>query len=201
VKTEDAKPVVKVKSEPKDVKLEIKEEPSKPPKPSGKLDFSKAAAKPAPKPAPETRKVKVEPAAAKAAPKSEPKPSKVFLFTCLLVLLRRRPHEVINVWVFQLVEKKSSSLLEFSDSEDETTRAPSAKRTESKSAPRASVKRGVVISDDDNEVEAAPKEPSSSPPPPTKAAYKVKPKAAPPDPDAEKALRAMMDIDDGKEIN
>jgi hypothetical protein len=86
---ENAKPVVK--SEPKDVKLETKEEPPKP-KPSGKLDFSKA--KSAPKPAPETRKIKVEPtesSALKAAPKPEPKPStskdKV-CFSCLVLLLR-----------------------------------------------------------------------------------------------------------------
>ena len=67
--TEDAKPVVK--SEPKDVKLETKEGPPKP-KPSGKLDFSKA--KPAPKPAPETRKIKVEPTESSTVPKAVPKP-------------------------------------------------------------------------------------------------------------------------------
>jgi hypothetical protein len=68
--TEDVKPVVK--SEPKDVKLEIKEDPPKP-KPSGKLDFSKA--KSAPKPAPVTRKI--EPAESSTASKAAPK---VFFF-------------------------------------------------------------------------------------------------------------------------
>ncbi|KAH9953885.1 DNA polymerase subunit Cdc27 [Russula dissimulans] len=175
VKTEDVKPVVK--SEPKDVKLEIKEPPK--PRPSGKLDFSKAAAKPAPKPAPEMRKVESaaesSSTSAKVAIKSELKPSKS---------------------KDKLVENKST--LKRSDSEDGTKRAPSAKRTESKSAPRASVKKGVVISDDDEDEEAPKKKPSPSPspPPPPKAAYKAKPKAAPPDPDAEKELRAMMDIDD-----
>src|SRR5260370_37359780 len=61
--TGGAKPVIK--SEPKDVKSAIKEEPAKPAKPSGKLDFSKAKVKPPapaapPKPAPETRRIKVE---------------------------------------------------------------------------------------------------------------------------------------------
>jgi DNA polymerase delta subunit 3 len=97
--TEDTKPVVK--SEPKEVKLETKEEPPKP-KPSGKLDFSKA--KPAPKPAPETRKIKVEPAESSTVSlKREPKPStskdKV-AFLCLVRLLCV-PNEAY-VWVSSL---------------------------------------------------------------------------------------------------
>ncbi|KAI9509823.1 DNA polymerase subunit Cdc27 [Russula earlei] len=164
--TEETKPVVK--SEPKDVKLEVKEEPAKP-KPSGKLDFSKA------KPAASDSKPKVEPAesspASKPGPKSELQPSK--------------PKN-------KLVERKST-LLKLSDSEDEeSTRAPvkpPTGRTESNSAPRAT--RVAAISDDEDD--EAPK-----PPPTTKAAYKkIKRKAAvPPDSDAEKELRAMMDIDD-----
>jgi hypothetical protein len=67
---------------------------------------------------------------------------------------------------------------------------PPSKRSESQSAARARVKKGVVISDDEEEVDA-PK------PARAKAAYKAKAKAAPPDPDAEKEVRAMMDIDDG----
>jgi hypothetical protein len=60
-----------------DIKLEVVKEEHPKPKPSGKLDFSKA--KPAaPKPAPETRKA--EPAESssviKAAPKQESKPLK-----------------------------------------------------------------------------------------------------------------------------
>jgi hypothetical protein len=185
--TEDAKSVVK--SEPKDVKPQIKDEPAKPAKPSGKLDFSKAKAKakvpaaPVLKPAPETRKIKAEPveeplqaASSKAAtPKPEHKPSR----------------------------SKNKSMSKLSDSEkDESatarTRSKSpftSKRTEStKSA--AHVRRRVVISDDEED-EGAPK-----PPPRTKSAYKsskAKTKDATPDDlEAEKELRAMMDIDDGK---
>jgi DNA polymerase delta subunit 3 len=179
--TEDAKPVIK--SEPKDVKSAIKEEPVKPAKPSGKLDFfSKAKVKPPvpaapPKPAPETRKIKVEPieepppeASFKAALKVEPKPSR---------------------------SKVSDS--EGDESATARTRvkpSSTSKRVEStKSAAR--VRKGVVISDDDED-EEAPKAP-----PRTKAAYKSKAKAktkdtSPDDPDGEKELRAMMDIDDGK---
>lgn len=72
--TTDTKPIVK--SEPKDVKLGVKEEPLKP-KPSGKLDFSKA--KPAaPKIVPEVRKAEpAEPSSVSdVAPKQEPKTSK-----------------------------------------------------------------------------------------------------------------------------
>jgi DNA polymerase delta subunit 3 len=81
-----------------------------------------------------------------------------------------------------------------SDSEGETTRArekPSSKRTEPKAAAR--VKRGIVISDDEDE-----EVPRPPPPPRPKATYKTKAKAATPDSEAEKELRAMMDIDDGK---
>lgn len=79
--TTGTKPLVK--SEPKDVKLGVKEEPPKP-KPSGKLDFSKA--KPAaPKTAPEVRKA--EPAGpssvSEVAPKQEPKTSKLKEKVCL----------------------------------------------------------------------------------------------------------------------
>ena len=179
--TEGAKPVVK--SEPKDVKPQIKEEPAKPAKPSGKLDFSKAKAKPpaapAPKAAPETRKIKAEPVEEppQAAPKLEHKPSR----------------------------SKGKSISKLSDSEKDefaTTRtrakSPSTfKRTKStKSAAR--VGRRVVISDDDED-EGIP----TKPPPRPKAAYKSKAKAktkgaSPDDLEAEKELRAMMDIDDGK---
>ena len=84
--------------------------------------------------------------------------------------------------------------MKLSDSKDETARAREKsppKRTESKSAAR--IKKGVVISDDDED--EVPR-----PPPPVrpKAAYKAKAKAATPDSDAEKELRAMMNIDDGK---
>jgi DNA polymerase delta subunit 3 len=88
-----------------------------------------------------------------------------------------------------------------SDSEDDETastrvKPPStSKRTETKSTAR--VRRAVLISDDDDDEEAPP-----PPPPRAKAAYKAKAKAkeaSPPnDPEAEKELRAMMDIDDGK---
>ena len=178
--TGGAKPVIK--SEPKDVKSAIKEEPAKPAKPFGKLDFSKAKVKPPapavpPKPAPETRRIKLEPvedpppkASFKAVPKVEPKPSR-------------------------------SKVSDSEDDESATARtraklSSTSKRAEStKSAAR--VRKGVVISDDDEE-EEAPK-----PPPRAKAAYKSKAKAktkdtSPDDPDVEKELRAMMDIDDGK---
>lgn len=167
--TEDAKPVIK--SELKDVKPQIKEEPAKPAKPSGKLDFSKAKTNPpaAPKPAPETRKIKAEPA--EEPPQAAPKPEHI------------------------------------SDEEDESATArmraaksPStSKRTEpTKSAER--VRRRIVISDDDDDDDKeAPKPPRTGP----KAAYKSKAKtktkrASPDDTEAEKELRAMMDIDDGK---
>jgi len=81
-----------------------------------------------------------------------------------------------------------------SDSEDETARARerlSCIRTESKSAAR--VKRGIVISDDEGEEVSKPPAPARP-----KAAYKAKAKAATPDSGADKELRAMMDIDDGK---
>ncbi|KAI0255089.1 DNA polymerase subunit Cdc27 [Lactifluus subvellereus] len=166
----DSKPVIK--SEPKDVKLEVKEEPPKP-KPSGKLDFSKA--KPAaPKPAPGIRKAEpVESSSvAQVAPKQEPKPSKS---------KDKAP-----------VERKST--LKLSDSEEETAGPPPkppSKRSESKSVAPARVKRGVVISDDEDE-EEAPKLPRA------KAAYKAKAKAkaVSPDLEAEKELRAMMEVGD-----
>ncbi|KAI0279539.1 DNA polymerase subunit Cdc27 [Russula brevipes] len=170
-KAEDSKPVI-IKSEPKDVKLEIKNEPPKPkPKPSGKLDFSKA--KSAPRPAQQDMlKVKVEPGesstASKLTFKSEPKPPKS----------TAKPP----------AEKKPA--LKLSDSDDESAGAlakpslSSSKRTESKSTAR--VKRGIVISDDEEEDAHAPK------PPRAKAAYKTKAKPASPDPE----LQAMMDIDD-----
>ena len=88
-------------------------------------------------------------------------------------------------------------MLKLSDSEDETAGSPSkppSKRSESQSAAQARVKKGVVISDDEEEVDA-PKLPRA------KAAYKAKAKAAPPDPDAEKDVRAMMDIDDGTKFS
>ncbi|KAH9998842.1 DNA polymerase subunit Cdc27 [Russula compacta] len=126
--TEDTKPIVK--SEPRDVKLELetKEEPPKA-KPSGKLDFSKA--KPAPKPAPQTRKV--EPAESSTASKAAaPKPER---------------------------RASRNSTLKLSDSEHEESareRAkPPSERTESKSAAR--LKKGVVISDDEDS--EAPKPP------------------------------------------
>jgi hypothetical protein len=86
--TTDTKPIVK--SEPKDVKLGVKEEPPKP-KPSGKLDFSKA--KPAaPKTAPEVRKA--EPAGpstvSEVVPKQEPKTSKLKEKVLFLSHLRAR---------------------------------------------------------------------------------------------------------------
>jgi DNA polymerase delta subunit 3 len=99
---------------------------------------------------------------------------------------------MLLTWDFQpSVERKPT--LKLSDSEDETVGSPSmppSKRSETQSAARARVKKGVVISDDEEEVDV-PK------PPRAKAAYKAKAKAAPPDPDAEKEVRAMMDIDDG----
>jgi DNA polymerase delta subunit 3 len=88
--------------------------------------------------------------------------------------------------------------LKLSDSEDESARTPakpSSKPTEAKTASAARVKRGVVVSDDEDEEASKP-----SPPPPArpKAAYKTKAKATIPDSNAEKELRAMMDIDDGR---
>jgi hypothetical protein len=83
--------------------------------------------------------------------------------------------------------------LKLSDSEEEVAgplRKPPSKRSESQSAAPARVKKGVIISDDEEE--------DSLKPPRAKAAYKAKVKTASPDPDAEKVLRAMMDIDDGK---
>jgi hypothetical protein len=87
-------------------------------------------------------------------------------------------------------------MLDLSDLEDETAGLPPkppSKRSESKSAAPARVKKGVIISDAEEE-EDAPK------PPRAKAAYKAKAKAASPDPVAEKELRAMMDIDDGTKL-
>lgn len=92
------------------------------------------------------------------------------------------------------VERKST--LKLSDSEEEIAGPPPklpTKRTESKSVASARVKRGVVISDDEDE--KAPKLPRA------KAAYKAKAKAASPDLEAEKELRAMMDIDDGMRLS
>ncbi|KAI9463294.1 DNA polymerase subunit Cdc27 [Lactarius psammicola] len=171
--TTDTKPIVK--SEPKDVKLGVKEEPPKP-KPSGKLDFSKA--KPAaPKAVLEVCKTEPAepPSLSKVAPKSEPKASKP----------KDKPP----------VERKST--MKFSDSEDESSTMAaqelSSKRSESKSNVR--VKKGVILSDDEDEEEA----PKRARP---KAAYKTKTKTRSPDLDldldagAESELRAMMDIDD-----
>ena len=141
---EDVKPITK--SEPKDVKPQIKEEPLKPVRPSGKLDFSKAAkakppaAAPAPKSAPETCKIKAEPveelpqaALSKATPKPEhAKPAR----------------------------SKDKSMLMLLDSEKDesasvTTCAKSlfrSKHTEStKSA--SSARRCIVTSDDDDDEE------------------------------------------------
>jgi hypothetical protein len=83
----ETKPIVK--SEPKDVKLGVKEEPPKP-KPSGKLDFSKA--KPAAsKTAPEVRKA--EPAGPSSVPevmpKQEPKTLKLKDKVCLSHICNR----------------------------------------------------------------------------------------------------------------
>ncbi|KAH9052895.1 DNA polymerase subunit Cdc27 [Lactarius deliciosus] len=172
--TTDTKPVVK--SEPKDVKLRVKEELPKP-KPSGKLDFSKA--KPAaPKAIPGVRKTEpTEPSSIpEVASKPERKASKP----------KGKPP----------VERKST--MKFSDSEDESsTKAATrpqelpSKRSGSKSTAR--VKKGVILSDEEDE-EEAPK------PARPKAAYKVKTERRSPDlgldAGAESELRAMMDIDD-----
>ena len=71
----DTKPIVK--SEPKDAKLGVKEEPPKP-KPSGKLDFSKAKPAAPKKTVPEVCKAEpTEPSSvSEVAPKQEPKTSK-----------------------------------------------------------------------------------------------------------------------------
>jgi DNA polymerase delta subunit 3 len=168
----ETKPIVK--SEPKDVKLGVKEEPPKP-KPSGKLDFSKA--KPAAsKTAPEVRKA--EPAGPSSVPEVMPKQEPK-----TLKLKDKRP-----------IERKPT--MKFSDSEDEAStvaatkpQEPPSKRSESKSAAR--VKKGVILSDDEDEEAPKPARP--------KAAYRTaKTKKRSPDLDAaaESELRAMMDIDD-----
>ncbi|KAI9439843.1 DNA polymerase subunit Cdc27 [Lactarius indigo] len=170
----DTKPVVK--PEPKDVKLGIKEELPKP-KPSGKLDFSKA--KPAaPKTVPGVPKT--EPAEPSSVPEVASKPER----------RTSKPKDKVPV------ERKST--MKFSDSENESStkvatrpQEPLSKRSKSKSAVR--VKKGVILSDDEDEDEA----PKPSRP---KAAYKVKTERRSPDlgldADAESELRAMMDIDD-----
>ncbi|KAH8990363.1 DNA polymerase subunit Cdc27 [Lactarius akahatsu] len=172
--TTDTKPIVK--SEPKDVKLGVKEELPKS-KPSGKLDFSKA--KPAaPKAVPGVRKT--EPAEPSSMPEVASKPERKTLKP------KGKPP----------VERKST--MKFSDSEDESptkgaTRPQElpSKRSGSKSTAR--VKKGVILSDEEDE-EEAPK------PARPKAAYKVKTERRSPDLDldagAESELRAMMDIDD-----
>ncbi|KAH9165654.1 DNA polymerase subunit Cdc27 [Lactarius sanguifluus] len=188
--TTDTKPVVK--SEPKDLKLGVKEELPKP-KPSGKLDFSKA--KPAaPKAISGVRKTELaEPSSMPevASSKPERKTSKPKGKVCLF-----SPHTRvrIDIWAYQPpVERKST--MKFSDSEDESsTKAATrpqelpSKRSGSKSTAR--VKKGVILSDEEEE-EEAPK------PARPKAAYKVKTERRSPDlADAESELRAMMDIDD-----
>ncbi|KAH9063981.1 DNA polymerase subunit Cdc27 [Lactarius vividus] len=172
--TTDTKPAVK--SEPKDVKLGVKEELPKP-KPSGKLDFGKA--KPAaPKAIPGVRKT--EPAEPSSVPEAASEPERK------TSKLKGKPP----------VERKST--MKFSDSEDESStkvatrpQEPPSKQSGSKSTAR--VKKGVILSDEEEE-EEAPK------PARPKATYKVKTERYSPDldlnADAESELRAMMDIDD-----
>lgn len=169
--TTDTKLVVK--SEPKDVKVGVKEELPKP-KPSGKLDFSKA--KPAaPKAVPGVRKT--EPAEPSSVPEVASKPERKTSKP------KGKPP----------VERKST--MKFSDSEDESstkvaTRPQELPSRRSGSKSTARVKKGVILSDE----EEAPK------PARPKAAYKVKTERRSPDLDldagAESELRAMMDIDD-----
>ncbi|EMD40683.1 hypothetical protein CERSUDRAFT_91421 [Gelatoporia subvermispora B] len=194
-KEEENPAKLKIDAEPK-----AKEAPK--PKPSGKLDWSKAKPKlkETPKPAEEDKgaDVKAKAADSKAAKAEEAKRTKANA-----PQIKKEPSPdtssadasekpIVRKGEPKRGTKRKSVLPAFSDSEDETPpkQDPVAKIT-------TRVKKNVVLSDDDEEDEM-PVRSRSKRAPTAKANGKVKVPSS--DSEADRSVRAMMDIDDDEVV-